>query len=139
MHALAGVLHVDIMGHTCVESEVDSGDEGMEMLLGGLAVSAVTDAAWRDDVEESISSKLPPTPHHDECMQGNEKPATAPPRNVSLVDISKVGEQESHGCYDRAFYCSPNGQLLRPNVCIVDMVSDGLMAGAYIPSTTIPF
>ena len=102
----------------CVDSKVDSEDEGMEMLLGGLAVSAVTDAAWRDDEESFSSKKLPPTPQ-DECIQGNEKPATA----VSLVDISKMGEEESHGCYDRAFYCSPNGQLLRPAVCIVDLSS----------------
>lgn len=104
------------------EPDVDSGDEGLQLLLGGLAVSAVSPKSWH---EEEDSNQLPP-PHGTDVRVRNNQSGTQQEReitrNIPLVSMESLPEEETHGCYDRAFHCTTNGHLIRPRVRIVDMV-----------------
>lgn len=103
------------------DTEVDSKDEGMELLLGELAVSAITLEAWDD---EEVDNTNPPA---DASLKRNKTANTqeTAARNIQLLVISSMVEEKTCGGYDRAFHCEPNGQLVRPPVRItcIDMVS----------------
>jgi hypothetical protein len=104
------------------EPDVDSQDEGLQLLLGGLAVSAVSPESWHE--EEDLKQR-PPSQGADVRVRNNasgtpqEREIT---RNIPLVNMKDLAEEETHGCYDRAFHCTTNGQLIRPPARIVDMV-----------------
>lgn len=121
-------MHLTSMAHASTDSEINSEDEGMELLLGGLNVFAVTPAAWENE-EHHFE---PPPIKALNTEQSHEKTGThdeAPTRNIALIDITSMAEEEStHGCYDRAFHCSPDGQLVCPPVRIVDLVRSSFVA-----------
>ena len=102
------------------EPDVDSEDEGLKLLLGGLSVSAISPKSWH---EEEDSRQLP---HGADVSvrrnaSGSEHERELA-RNMPLVCMKDIPEEDTHGWCDHAFHCTTNGQLIRPPVRIVDMV-----------------
>lgn len=106
------------MEHNEDDSGVDSEDEGLELLLPSLSLSAVSAAAWHDDDDDKQSDDTGETERRNVVC----KTQTNHSRKAVLVGVENLLEVETLGCYDRAFHCSPTGQLVRPPIRIVDMV-----------------
>jgi len=99
-------------------SELDSEDEGLEILLGGMDLVAVSLAAWDDEEVVTLPANNDTMRRRDEASNAREAPA----KKVSLLNIEDLAEGDMQVYCDRAFHCAPNGQLVRPPVRIVDMV-----------------
>lgn len=107
------------------DSQIDSADEGLELLLGGLSVTALSPAAWDseeqcgDDATRPRATAAGTVQPRNVTIPGTQE---KPPRSVRILDIETVAEEETYGCYDRAFHSSPSGELSSPPMRIVDMV-----------------
>ena len=99
-------------------SAIDAEDEGLELLLGGLPVSAISPEAWNEDEKQ----EKPPPATEIETGQRNTQETPRTTCSVPLFDLKSVAEVETYESYARAFHWRPDGQLVRPPVRIIDMV-----------------
>ena len=103
------------------DSDIDSVDGGFRLLLGGLSISQVSPTAWDDEEEEDPAlAAINKESNNSTDVQENRQEAN---KSATLYRMENLEEERTYGCYDRAFHCTQTGQLIRPPVRIVDMVS----------------
>jgi uncharacterized membrane protein len=93
----------------------DSADEGLQMMLGGIALGDISCNSWthQDDSVASISTKIV----RNKCNESSQKHGVT-------IDLKKIQfSDQNSDFFSRVHSISKDGQIVQPNIRIIDLVS----------------